>query len=242
MSDLEARLEALADGDDSLREDLEFALEDAEFEVEDAEGAIEAGPADPFLDVLFVDDRKGFAAGAYGKFYATEDGGSTWRLQVDGIDNPDRFHLYAIHVDADGRVYLAGEAGLLYRSDDGGRTFTRYPDVYDGSLFGLLTLGDSVLTYGLRGNLFLQAAGSDDWESVPHAYQNSLYGGGQLAADEALLLAAGGRILRLDAQRRVTPYQHPARSTFSAALRSSEGTVWIVGTEGLATLEEAHEQ
>jgi photosystem II stability/assembly factor-like uncharacterized protein len=56
-------------------------------------------------------------------------------------------------------VYLAGEAGLLFRSDDGGTTFRRFEDVYEGSLFGVLPLGDGVITYGLRGNLFLPGGG-----------------------------------------------------------------------------------
>lgn len=238
---LEARLEALEAGGETDA-DLVYAVEDAIFDEEDAQLALETGPADPFLDVCFLDAERGFAAGAYGMFYATADGGDSWRLQVAGIDNPGRFHFYAIHAAASGPLYLAGEQGLLYRSDDGGARFRRYPAVYDGSLFGLLPLGDAVLAYGLRGNLFLQGAGRDDWERVAADNARSLYGGGVLDEREVLLLGAGGAALRVTAQRRITPLQHPSRSTFSSALRAPDGKVWLAGVEGLARLSEAREE
>jgi hypothetical protein len=115
----------------TLLEDLEYRLEDAIFAAEDAQAAVETGPADPFLDVLFLDASRGFAVGAYGMLFTTEDGGETWQPGYDRVENIDRFHFYAIHRADEAEVFLAGEAGLLYRSDDGGslssatRTSTR---------------------------------------------------------------------------------------------------------------------
>ena len=116
---MRAELEAMIEPDP----DLEYDLEDAEFAAEDAQLALESGPADPFLGVWFGDERNGLAVGAYGMLYASSDGGDSWNLQTDGIDNPDRYHLYSISRAADGALYLSGEAGLLYRSDDVGRSW-----------------------------------------------------------------------------------------------------------------------
>jgi len=235
---LEERLLAM-DDDDPEREDLEYALDDAIFDEDDARAALEIGPADPFLAVRFLDNKRGFAAGAYGMFYATADGGQHWMLRAAAIDNPGRFHYYALLASSDSSLYLAGEAGLLYRSDDGGRSFLRFEDVYDGSLFGLLPLGDSVLAYGLRGHIYLQEPDSDDWREIETDNRSSLYGGGELENGAVLLLGAGGTALRMDPSQQVTEYQHPSRSTFSAALRGADGTVWLVGVDGLARLDEA---
>ncbi|MDX1736079.1 MAG: YCF48-related protein, partial [Halioglobus sp.] len=89
---LEARVQALQDagataepdGEDgepgkSLA-DLEYDLEDAIFNEEDAQGAIETGPADPMLDVMFTSASKGWAVGAYGMIYHTTNAGTDWQL------------------------------------------------------------------------------------------------------------------------------------------------------------------
>lgn len=236
-----AAMQAAEDPDPEALETLEIALEDAIFAEEDAQLAVETGPADPFLDVTFLDARRGFAVGAYGMSYRTDDGGENWRLNLDGLDNPGRYHYYAVLAQGD-TVYLAGEAGLLFRSDDGGTTFRRFADVYEGSLFGVLPLGDGVITYGLRGNLYYQEAGSDSWAPLPSENSTSLYGGTAAGDAGVLLVGAGGVILRLEADGAQKLYQHPGRSTLSSALAGEDGTVWLVGIEGLGKLAEATAQ
>ncbi|MEQ8514702.1 MAG: YCF48-related protein, partial [Chromatocurvus sp.] len=189
---LDAGTDNAAAGDSGQREDLEYALDDAMFIEEEAQLAVDTGPADPFLDVQFFDERSGLAVGAYGMSFRTEDGGTSWVVNQDGIDNPDRFHLYSLFLDEQEGVYIAGEAGLLYRSTDAGLTFERFEDVYEGSLFGVLPLGRGVLTFGLRGHLFYSAAENDGWESLTSENTSSLYGGTDLDDGGALLLGAGG--------------------------------------------------
>jgi photosystem II stability/assembly factor-like uncharacterized protein len=238
LEDRVAGLQASDDADPAELEELEISLEDAVFAEEDAALAVETGPADPFLDVAFRDPQRGFAVGAYGMLYRTADGGETWDIHVGAVENPYRYHLYSVLVQGD-VVYIAGEGGLLFRSDDGGETFQRFYDVYDGSLFGLLPLGEGVIAYGLRGNVFYQARGSDDWERLELDNETSLYGGGALSDGGVVLLGAGGQLVQLDAGRAATFLQHPARSTLSAAYQDGSGTVWLVGIEGLMTLSEA---
>ncbi|MEE4301461.1 MAG: YCF48-related protein [Pseudomonadales bacterium] len=221
-------------------EALTYALDDAAFIEEEAQLAVETGPADPFLDVLFFDERRGLAVGAYGMSFATADGGENWTVNQLGIENPDRFHLYGLYSDAAGRVVMAGEAGLLYRSEDGGEHFERFFDVYDGSLFGVVPWAGTALSFGLRGNLFAYDAAQGVWQEVVADNDASLYGGAPLDGGGALLVGAGGVLLRLAPDGRAQRYQHPSRSTFSAALQASDGVVWLVGMDGLARLSEAH--
>jgi photosystem II stability/assembly factor-like uncharacterized protein len=241
---LEAELKALdaTSSDAVARDELEYALEDAIFLEEDAQLAVETGPVDPFLAVDFIDERHGIAAGAYGMLYRTDDGGQSWRISIAAIDNPDRFHYYDIHATASGEVYLAGEAGLLYRSVDGGASFTRYYDVYDGSLFGVMPLDSSVLAFGLRGNLFRYSADSDSWDPLATANETSLYGGAALADGSMLLLGSGGALQRLEPGGDAQRYQHPSRSTFSSALETSAGDILLVGMDGLTRFAEAQAQ
>jgi len=199
---------------------------------------VATGPADPFLDVLMLDARRGFAAGAYGMLYATQDGGEHWNLQIAGIDNPDRYHLYSLAADASGRLYLSGEAGLLYRSQDGGTQWERIEGLYEGSLFGVLAQGDAVVTFGLRGHVFRSDDGGASWQRVDTGDEHSLYGGRATVNGEILLFGAGGEVLRSrDAGRSFSARNHPSRATFAGGLPAANGRYLLVGLDGLAGLD-----
>ena len=260
--------EANADTPQDELDDLQFRAEDAIFLEEDAQLAVETGPADPLLDVEFFDERRGFAAGAYGMFLRTDDGGDSWTLAIGGLDNPGRYHLYGLLLTAGEGVYVAGEAGLLFRSMDGGSSFERYYDVYDGSLFGVLEVNAGILAFGLEalGNPFplrLHAVvdvplhrGQEHLEpglllvpvhvglvAVETAYDSSLYGAALLDDGDILLLGAGGGILRRGADGADQRAQlHPSRGTLSSGAVAPDGRVWLVGMQGLVSYAQARDQ
>ncbi len=237
-----AALEAQAGPDDTeLLDDMAYALEDAVFAQEDAQDAIATGPADPFLDVLFVSESQGYAVGAYGMLYRTNDGGKQWQLAIEDIDNIDRFHYYAIAAGNANTLFLSGEAGLLYVSSDAGATWTRIPDLYDGSLFGVIVATDEVMTFGLRGNSFVSSDAGVSWQKRETDQSYSLYGGSLLDDGRAALVGAGGSVLLLDDSGQVKRYSHPSRSTFSSVAQASDGSVVLVGMDGVGRLDEAEQ-
>lgn len=158
--------------------DLEYALEEAQFGLEDTEADAEVGASKPFLDVYFSDEDTGFAVGAYGFMFATEDGGNTWVNQGNRIDNLDRFHLNSIGEVAGGSILIAGEAGVLFRSRDQGASWETLDSPYDGSFFGVQGLGESghALIYGLRGNLFRTTDAGNTWVEIESNTESSLMG------------------------------------------------------------------
>ncbi|MEM1110386.1 MAG: YCF48-related protein [Pseudomonadota bacterium] len=211
-----AALEALEDVDPDELADAEIDFEDALFAFEDAEVAVETGPADPFLDVLFTDDRNGLAVGAYGMLYRTEDGGDSWSLSIDAIDNIERFHLYSLAVDPGGRLHASGEAGLLFYSDDGGKSWTRSYDVYDGSLFAMLVHGEVIYTIGLRGNVFRSNDRGLSWDSVALSGTGSLYSGATTDDGGLIFVGTGGRIVSSsDRGASFSESTHPSRAALS---------------------------
>jgi len=231
--------------------DLELAVEDAGFALDDALANQEAGPADPFLDVLFLDASEGLAVGAYGMLFHTLDGGENWQLAISRIDNPSRFHYYALHRLGQ-RLYLSGEAGLLYVADVDTLDWQRHEDVYDGSLFGLAELGEQVVTFGLRGNVFTAAEQGSDWSALPLQtpasgegdttnLRTTFYGGTTLDDGRLLLAGAGGAVVVVDPEGSLRRYQLPSRATLSAAY-AEDDDVWLVGMQGVARLSEANAQ
>jgi photosystem II stability/assembly factor-like uncharacterized protein len=112
-----------ADAAEATIRQLQWELEDAQFAFDDASAALESGVTMPLLDVWFENERNGFALGAYGIMLQTRDGGSTWSLISDRLDNPDDFHLYGIARSAAGTLLVTGEAGTLLRSRNDGESW-----------------------------------------------------------------------------------------------------------------------
>ena len=242
---LEAEVEALeaqaGPEEAQALDDMAYALEDAVFAQEDAQDALATGPADPFLDVLFVSESRGYAVGAYGMLYTTDDGGAQWQIAIEGIDNVERFHYYSIAAGNADTLYLSGEAGLLYVSGDGGTSWQRIPDLYDGSLFGVVVATDEVMTFGLRGNNFVSSDVGISWQKKETDQSYSLYGGSLLDDGRVALVGAGGSVLLLDESGQIARYSHPSRSTFSSVAQASDGSVVLVGMDGVGRLNEAEQ-
>ncbi len=223
--------------------DLEYELEDAIFAQEDAQSALDNGPADPFLDVLAISVNTAVAVGAYGMIYRTDNAGKTWHLGVDGIENIDRYHYYAIARSENGKMFLSGEAGLLYRSTDDGSTWERFDELYDGSLFGLVVKGHRVVAFGLRGNIFRSDDDGNTWSQWDNPNQYSLYGGSVLADGSVVLLGSGGLVLLVDEQSsEIRPLYDPSRTTFSAAVKGAGSELLVVGMNGVRRINTAKEQ
>lgn len=236
-----AELEASGDPE-GLLPDLQYDLEDAMFFAEDAQAALEIGPADPLLDIRFTDSSRGWAVGAYGMIYLTTDGGNNWRLAADRVDNPDRFHFYALNHDDKGNLFLSGEAGLLFHSNDNGESWMRNEDVYIGSFFGLAVNGDDVYAFGLRGNIFKSSDAGITWSRVPNPAEFSLYGGTSLEEDGLLFTGTGGGVLRLDRDGTMEASIQSSRATLSGAVRTAvDNTIVLVGMDGVEFLETASE-
>ena len=224
-------------------DDLIFELEEAQYAVEDAEAALDTGPADPFLDVWFADASIGWAVGAYGMIFRTDNGGLQWRIAAGGIENLEGYHYYSLAAADGGTLYLSGEAGLIYRSDNGGDQWQRLDLDYDGSLFGVLALDtDRVLTFGLRGNIFLSEDRGDSWRSVaPEGGPGlSYYGGRTLPGNSMVLVGAGGVMASSSNGEQFTTDIHSARNTFSSA-KSVDGDLLLVGMGGLVRIPAARE-
>ena len=233
---LEAEVEA--NEDPELEEDLTWALEDAEAALDDAKMALEEGTSNPLLDVWFKNDTEGYIVGAYGTFLKTTNGGETWEGIGRKLANPDKLHLNQITAGDDGTLFIAGEAGMAFRSSDQGETWERMDIPYDGSLFGVLTLGDSkVVVHGLRGNVLYSTDNGDSWNTLETG-SSSTYIASTLANGNVYLVGASGAVLKGDPNS--TDFEkrfHPARNSLAGIIPLQGGELLIVGTGGVIKLD-----
>jgi photosystem II stability/assembly factor-like uncharacterized protein len=170
-----------------------------------------AGPALPYLDVWFVDTRRGFAVGAFGMIAATEDGGATWQPWLDRIDNPEGLNLNAIR-GIGAKVYIVGERGTVFTLDAQGTRFSRGTTGYAGSFFGIAGNDTTLLAFGLRGSAYRSADQGASWEAVKMPSDATLMGGAAYPERGGFVLVnSAGQVLVGDAGARQFSMVQPAR-------------------------------
>jgi photosystem II stability/assembly factor-like uncharacterized protein len=226
----------LATAEEAAKVQLEVDLEDARMDLEDADLTLdEAVFTSPFMDVWFQDANRGWAAGAFGALVATEDGGQHWLSQQTKLDNPDEFHLKAITGDGKGRVFIVGEGGVMFRSMDSGRSWESLQPFYEGSWFGAVynAQHDSLLIFGLRGNLYRSTDFGTSWKPVLIDNNNTLAGGNSSAEGGIVLVGGDGTILRsTDGGQTFQKNTMEDRLSLSSGI-GHEGKLILVGQGGV---------
>jgi len=236
---LQAAQEAGEEVDETALEDAEFQLEEAEFMLEGAEDDTSAGPVRPLLDVWFRNGQEGFVVGSYGMLLHTADGGETWKLVSDRMDNSEAYHLNQIVRAPDGLLFIAGESGFVYRSADGGQSWDSLQPGYEGSFYGVVIVPERVgdyelLAYGLRGNLFASFDKGDTWTQLDSGTTITLTTGMALPDGSVVLAGQGGVILTRPAgEQTFTTARNPDRRVISGIAQQKDGHLLLVGMGGV---------
>ena len=233
MAILQAALESAPEGQ---QEELEIQLEEAQFSLEDSEFDAEVGPSKPLLDTLFLSEQEGFAVGAYGFFFKTEDGGKSWFNVSDRIDNQDRFHLNAITQITGGSIFIAGEAGIIFRSNDNGNTWESIESPYDGSFFGTGGTGNvnEVMVFGLRGNLYRSIDLGANWVRIDSGNEATLIA--SKGDDDGIVAVVGNSGIVLvsgDSGESFNSVIRENRKAVNSVLLLENGNLLLVGEHGV---------
>ena len=184
----------------------------------------------PFLSALFVNENKGFVIGAYGTLFSTQDGGVTWddNLISEELD----YHLNDIAVTPAGTLVVAAEAGYMFRSEDQGVTWQDVELPYPGSMFGITSLNDEVVAYGLRGHVLRSSDEGVTWQEVDNKNLDSWFGSVQVNENVMVLLGANGARMRYHAGSLTDMAGEDSGDDFAAGVKSGNDLI-IVGEEGV---------
>jgi photosystem II stability/assembly factor-like uncharacterized protein len=246
---VEAAEQALAAADENLAEledngadtrAAEAAQEEAGFALDDARYDLQSGSTRPFLDIYFADAQNGFAVGAYGMFFVTTDGGQHWQESSARLQNPERFHINFIKPVGDHGWWMGGENGLLLTSMDNGASWQSEESPYDGSLFSIGSLGDSLLLSGLRGHVFLQSP-RGEWQELDTGNEQTLVSIINLGEGKGMLVGNAGTLLELGENGQLIRQLTLADSKSLAAIMKTDSGFLLVGEGGLLRLNEQME-
>ena len=192
-------------------------------------------PETAFLDVLFVDPKKGFIVGSYGKLFSTNDGGEKWTEKAQDEDP----HFYQLTKAPGGSLWLIGEFGTVWRSDNLGQAWEPLDALYEGTFFGALPLTNSgALVFGLRGNIFRSEDGAA-WEKIETTTNALLHGGVQLRDGGMILTAGAGELLLSENKgRSFNPVALPDKAAMPISLWQAGDDSLLVSTDrGVVRLE-----
>lgn len=192
---------------------------------------VDGGLANRFLDVFFLDQEHGFAIGAYGLFVETRDGGRRWERR-EIFD--EELHFNRLSRAPDGRLFIAAEMGELLESVDDGATWEPMDSPYEGSLFGVLPLGaQTLLTYGLRGNVFRSRDGGGEWHAIETPTPVLITDAVRLASGPVILAGQNEQFfISRDAGRAFELWRVPVQGA-AALVETPDGAIIAAGLNGL---------
>jgi len=201
------------------------------------EFAAEQGADKPFLTVYFVDEKQGFAMGAYGFAVATQDGGANWVPIMEHGSLAFR-HVFDYEIVGE-RFFLTQEMGYIVTGQMGQATgVASIIPFYDGSFYTMVSSeqGDLVVA-GLRAMAFRSDDGAQTWDLLDLPTKASINGSTRLADGRLVLVSQNGEVLVSDDDGR-TFENVPVENTFplSGAIETDPGQLVLVGLGGVLTV------
>ena len=212
--------------------------------------------------VHFVDERVGWAVGHSGVILHSNDGGSSWRKQLDGVranqliaeaalasgntallerakrfemDGPDKPFL-AVHFTDTKRGLAVGAFGIAFATEDGGQQWRPILDLVPNDderhIYAIHETADAVYLAGEQGLLVRRRNQQGNFEKLDTPFRSTLFS--LLSAADGTLLASGlgGKVYRSTDQGRQWDAVTPAGKTALTAGSVIKGGVVLVNETG----------
>jgi photosystem II stability/assembly factor-like uncharacterized protein len=128
----------------------------------------------------------------------------------------------------------------MLKLDTAAQRFRALEVPYKGSFFGVAAAGNSVLAFGLRGNVWRSGNGGIAWTKVEAGLPAAIVGAASTAGGEILLADAGGRIAASsDGGRSFAPIAVKPLMPLTGFAELGDGRFVLAGPRGVAVSETA---
>jgi photosystem II stability/assembly factor-like uncharacterized protein len=227
-----------------------FAAEDPNdtlfpYLVDEMDFAISQGADKPIFKIYFLDDKRGYAVGAYGMVLNTLDGGKTWTHRLETIENDSFYHVFDFApLPGEKRFFLAGEAGTFLVADVSGPYEERHAKKvhsipWEGSFFTSVDTADgAIVVGGLRGRMFRTADAGQTWTVSEKPPTSSIVDSTRLPDGSLIAVGIAGEVLRsTDNGNNFEKLPIGTGGRIYAVAEGPEGTLLVGGPDGIQKLK-----
>lgn len=188
----------------------------------------------PLLDVFFLDASRGFAIGAYGQMFTTDNGGENWEQAFIG-DLIDR-----TGGGDDQQEVTFGDGEALTPEDIEAAMEASEDDYYDYHLNGMARLADGTLFIAAEAGFgYLSRNQGESWQRIEFPYEGSMFG--VLVSPEDTLVAFGLRGHVLESADGGMTWQEIPTGTQNSLMGGTvtpDGAIVLVGANGQVLVRE----
>lgn len=185
----------------------------------------------PVLDLLFLDDRRVLAVGAYALMLTSDDAGVNWQhIEVD-LTGATGAAAAAAEGDDEGddEIDDGGEGDALLFDDDD----LAIDDEVDPHLNAIARVGDALLMAGERGSVFRSRDDGASWQRLQLPYGGSMFGILPLSGQSVLVFGLRGRAFQSDdAGDSWRELETGVTTTLFGGDVGADGGIVLVGAEG----------
>jgi len=180
----------------------------------------------PLLDVLFLDEARGFAVGAYSQLLATHDGGKTWTnrsLVANAQSNKDK-------LKTDTPSEEKNQADWNFTKED-----LQLAEEMDPHLNAIAQTGDGSLVIAAeRGTVFRSRDRGENWERLKLPYEGSMFGVLGMENQRIILFGLRGNVYEsMDLGSHWNKVETTTELSIMGGTVTEDGTVVLVGMNGL---------
>lgn len=182
--------------------------------------------------VLFIDAEHGWAVGHDQTILQTTDGGNSWRLVYQDLDeSPPLLDLYFFNRD---KGYAIGAYGTFLETRDGGETWEqRYISEDDFHLNQIRRVGNALFIAGEAGMVYRSTDDGATFTELIPGYAGSFFGLLPLDRDSLLLFGLRGHLFRSDDSGETwRDISVDSIAGLSSGLRLADGTLIVAGLAG----------
>lgn len=197
-----------------------------------------ADGADVLLSIRVEPGGRGLAVGGFGAAQETRDGGATWAPVTLLAGEAGERHLNRLLVSASGAWLIAAEGGQVLRQAGAGEPWQAVKTPYNGSLWGGVAVGDTLLACGMRGNLVTSRDDGRSWahQNVPEA--GSFTAAVALAGGRAALVGVDGTLAWGEPGLAKLRFQRlDDRATLTGAVALPSGVLVLATLAGMRVLD-----
>jgi photosystem II stability/assembly factor-like uncharacterized protein len=182
----------------------------------------------PLLDVLFLDDRRAIAVGAYSLILVSNDGGATWQASPMQLTVSATEEAAAVRPESDATAVDASGA-VLFTEDE-----LMLEDEADPHLNAITRLaGGELVIVGERGVVYRSTDEGGRWTRLALPYDGSMFGVLPLAQGGMLVYGLRGRVFEsMDAGDHWREIDSGTQATLFAGAIGGDGAITLVGNQG----------